>query len=160
MSYTLSIGLLIIMAVLTIVKNFRAKSSDKIIMELDFPLLVKINTSFFVFWASLFLFMIIMRKGIFQVSIFWLIFSLFWLYTQGQKKVVLEKGLANRDFFKNCIYILPFSDMSKVEKTKPNTLKISYNYGKKEYALKVTSSEKCIEEFIQVIRKKTKIRNI
>ena len=62
------------------------------------------------------------------------------------------------DSFKNSIYLIPFTDMTKVEKLKKDKIKISYLYNKKEYSIKVFALEDSMNTLIQIIRKKTKIK--
>lgn len=158
MNFYITISVLLLMIFLSIFKSYRLRTSDKILLLLNGSRFSKINISFFAFISAFFGFLIILNKGTFQFNIFWFLLSLFWFYMLNQKKVVLEKGIGLRDSFKNSIYLIPFTDMTKVEKLKKDKLKISYLYNKKEYSIKVFALEDSMNTLIQIIRKKTKIK--
>ena len=151
MNFYITISVLLLMIFLSIFKSYRLRTSDKILLLLNGSRFSKINISFFAFISAFFGFLIVLNKGTFQ-------FNIFWFYMLNQKKVVLEKGIGLRDSFKNSIYLIPFTDMTKVEKLKKDKLKISYLYNKKEYSIKVFALEDSMNTLIQIIRKKTKIK--
>lgn len=158
MNFYVTIILIFIMIVLSVFKNYKLRTSDKILLSLGTSPFSKINTSFFAFLAAFFGFLLILKKGTFQFNIFWFLLSLFWFYMLNQKKVILEKGIGLRDSFKNSIYLIEFNKITKIEKFKKNRLKVSYLYNNKEYTIKIFALEDSMDTLIQILRKKTKIK--
>lgn len=158
MNFYVTIILILIMIVLSVFKNYKLRTSDKILLSLGTSPFSKINTSFFAFLAAFFGFLLILKKGTFQFNIFWFLLSLFWFYMLNQKKVILEKGIGLRDSFKNSIYLIEFNKITKIEKFKKNRLKVSYLYNNKEYTIKIFALEDSMDTLIQILRKKTKIK--
>lgn len=158
MNFYVTIILILIMIVLSIFKNYKLRTSDKILLSLGTSPFSKINTSFFAFLFAFFGILLILNKGTFQFNIFWFLLSLFWFYMLNQKKVILEKGIGLRDSFKSTIYLIQFSNITKIEKFKKNKLKISYLYNNKEYTIKLFALEDSMDTLIQILRKKTKIK--
>ena len=158
MNFYVTIGILLLMIFLSVFKSYRLRTSDKISLLLEVSTFSKINLSFFAFISAFFGFLLILNKGTFQFNIFWFLLSVFWFYMLNQRKVVLEKGIGLRDFFKNSIYLIPFNTMTKVEKIKKNKLKITYLHNNKEYSIKIFALEDSMNTLIQIIRKKTKIK--
>ena len=158
MNFYITIGILLLMILLSVFKSYKLRTSDKISMILELSKFSKINLSFFAFISTFFGVLIILNKGNFRFNIFWFLLSIFWFYMLNQKKVVLDKGIGLRDSFKNSIYLIPFNTMTKVEKIKKDKLKISYLHNNKEYSINVFALEDSMNTLIQIIRKKTKIK--